>query len=351
MRRRSASCCLPLLVACALVAALSAGCRTDDSATSNPSSSSSSSAGAHSERRACVVGADGAIFLTTDGEHWQQRPSGTRATLLDVDFADSQNGWAVGFDGTILRTADGGLTWTAQTSGLEGSERSLLAVACLSPSTAWVVGHGVALLTTDGGAHWLQSRSVVGAGPTPAGSHDVDFAGARRGWAAHGLEILATSDGGMHWTTRHKETPTGDATLFNLVASGGGDHVWAAGMVGPAGGEAGVVLGSRDGGRTWRRVLETVTPVGDLWSSHAGRVWALCGDALYRSLDGGAHWRRVRHAGGSALAFADARHGWRACERPGKCIILGTDDGGLTWRTQAEIDEDVMLYVGGITAY
>ncbi len=65
-----------------------------------------------------AVGNDGTILRTTDGgTTWKQQTSGTTEDLYDVSFTDSDNGTAVGSDGTILRTTDGGTTWTRQTSG------------------------------------------------------------------------------------------------------------------------------------------------------------------------------------------------------------------------------------------
>jgi photosystem II stability/assembly factor-like uncharacterized protein len=73
-----------------------------------------------------VVGLGGVILATTDGgKSWKPQRSGTTLDLLDVAFADATHGMAVGdrtkgddplaaqFIGSIvLRTADGGATWT-----------------------------------------------------------------------------------------------------------------------------------------------------------------------------------------------------------------------------------------------
>ena len=73
-----------------------------------------------------VVGGGGVILATTDGGNsWMPQPSGTRMDLGAVAFADATHGLAVGnrfvgadpfsntFKGSIiLRTTDGGSTWT-----------------------------------------------------------------------------------------------------------------------------------------------------------------------------------------------------------------------------------------------
>src|SRR5262249_12844303 len=65
-----------------------------------------------------VVGDLGTIVRTTDGgATWTQQRSGTTNGLLGVSFVDASTGTAVGEFGTIVRTTDGGATWTRQTSG------------------------------------------------------------------------------------------------------------------------------------------------------------------------------------------------------------------------------------------
>src|SRR5262245_22418057 len=59
------------------------------------------------------------------------------ATLRAVHFIDAKEGWAVGDEGVILHTIDGGQTWDRQATGLRASLRSVM---FLSPFVGWVVG-------------------------------------------------------------------------------------------------------------------------------------------------------------------------------------------------------------------
>jgi photosystem II stability/assembly factor-like uncharacterized protein len=167
------------------------------------------------------------------------------------------------------------------------------------------------------------------------------------GWVAAGWEILGTDDGGLHWTVQRRRAPSRTTLSFHHVTAADGG-VWVAGSITaqPEAGEVvGAVLMSVDGGRTWKRQLET-TDVGidDLYCTDASHLWALTGEDLYRSVDGGAHWMRVRGAGGSRVAFADANQGWRVNEEPDGCVVYGTTDGGRTWQRQAAIDPEAMPY-------
>src|SRR5438128_710826 len=96
-----------------------------------------------------AVGDDGAIIRTTDGGHsWIIQSSGTTSGLYGVSFADASNGTAVGSDGTILRTTDGGTDWVSQTSG---TSNDLFGVSFSDTSHGTAVGgNGTLLRTTDG---------------------------------------------------------------------------------------------------------------------------------------------------------------------------------------------------------
>ena len=75
--------------------------------------------------------------------------NGTTNALLGVSSTDANNGTAVGDQGTIVRTADGGTTWTAQQSG---TTNQLHGVSFTDANTGTAVGlQGTILRTTDGG--------------------------------------------------------------------------------------------------------------------------------------------------------------------------------------------------------
>jgi len=77
--------------------------------------------------------------------------------LSCVSFADSNNGTVVGANGTILRTTNGGSTWTLQQSG---STDDLLGVSFTDTNNGTVVGrNGTILRTTNGGIMWIPQMS------------------------------------------------------------------------------------------------------------------------------------------------------------------------------------------------
>ncbi|MBM3241900.1 hypothetical protein FJZ31_36985 [Candidatus Poribacteria bacterium] len=77
----------------------------------------------------------------------------------DVHFVDARNGWAVGEDGVIAHTTDGGVTWTPQNSG---TTNSLIGVDFVNANEGWIVGgNGTILHTINGGATWIPHAHQV----------------------------------------------------------------------------------------------------------------------------------------------------------------------------------------------
>src|SRR5438067_13917230 len=59
------------------------------------------------------------------------------AALRAVQFTDRNEGWALGDEGAVWHTIDGGDTWERQPTGVRGSLRALHFV---TPYTGWIVG-------------------------------------------------------------------------------------------------------------------------------------------------------------------------------------------------------------------
>lgn len=108
----------------------------------------------HTGERLLAVGDRGAVIVSNDGRQWAQVQTPTRAALTAVAFADPQHGWAVGHDAVILRTEDGGRTWTLQNFEPE-LEKPFLDVLPLDAERGIAVGaYGFLYRTEDGGQTW-----------------------------------------------------------------------------------------------------------------------------------------------------------------------------------------------------
>ena len=235
-----------------------------------------------------------------------------------MHFIDASTGWAVGDQGTVVHTTDGGAHWTAQTSGVADD---LTGVTFTDAQSGWATGvtsypgsdsvTGVIIHTADGGQLWTTQATPV----SDAGLGGVAFADSLHGLAVGEVQgdssdnvtvILGTDDGGTTWTEQHSYNPpevqnTGDGVL-NGVACTDADHAVAVG----GGSGATEIFRTVDGGATWTRLVKPA-------------AWSVCL---------------------SDVDFVDADHGWAVGQGPapvgaGTVItagtVIATTDGGATW--------------------
>ncbi len=108
------------------------------------------------------------ILATTDGgATWKVQYASARVNIAGMAFADTTHGWVVGLGGVILATTDGGKNWKPQRSG---TTLDLLDVAFADATHGVAVGDrtkgddplaaqfmgSIVLRTTDGGATWTK---------------------------------------------------------------------------------------------------------------------------------------------------------------------------------------------------
>ena len=91
---------------------------------------------------------NGYVLHTADaGTTWTQQYVSS-SILNGVSFANLNEGWAFGSEGTIVTTGDGGTTWTPQVSGVA---TTLTVGQFTDPSNGWATGENGVILYTDNG--------------------------------------------------------------------------------------------------------------------------------------------------------------------------------------------------------
>lgn len=243
--------------------------------------------------------------------------------------------------------------WTPVDSPTDAELRGLSVV---SPSVVWASGQrGTVLRSTNGGSSWTRD-TIPG-----AGALDIRAIAATSPLVAHALSIgdssriYRTTDGGKSWSLRWSATKKG--TFLDAIRFWDARHGIA--MSDPVDGRFLVLLTS-DGGESWREVPAERMPAalpGEggfaasgscltvVGTSHA---WFASGGAsvarVYRTADRGRSWKvhdtpiraGVASAGIFSLAFRDARHGVAAGGDYAKPALGGrnlaiTKDGGRSW--------------------
>ncbi len=120
------------------------------------------------------------------------------------------------------------------------------------------------------------------------------------------------------------------AAFLHVVHAVDENVVWA-------GGDAGTVLRTTDGGLNWEE--RNVPTVADLWGLYAiDDVTCLVGTAgsgaIWRTTDAGQNWSFVRSVGSfiNGIHFFDSENGWLVADPTGGVFnIWETADGGQTW--------------------
>lgn len=171
--------------------------------------------------------------LETNGWKWQN-PTPSGDAFMATFTLDGVTGWAVGYNGTIMKTTDSGHTWTKQNSGVL---IHLKAVYFVDANTGWCAGDkGVILKTTNGGTSWTPQTSGL-----VVNINGLYFADANTGWAVgNSGKIISTLDGGTTWA----EQNSGVLLNLNVVVGANANDVWAAG-------DDTVIVVTGDGGTTW----------------------------------------------------------------------------------------------------
>lgn len=286
-----------------------------------------------------AVGQDGTVVKsTTSGASWAKKSVPTTLDLSAVAFASAARGWAVGEQGMVLRTIDGGTTWNRIPSK---TTKDLRAISSGTRKTVVAVGNGGRIIrSTDGGLSWSVRRSPVSDILT-----DVRFFSARTvvAVAAHGA-IIRSTDGGRTWSVRRKGAAN-PPFVMRVPYSSGVDSIsrrtgWVTSLQG--------VFRTRDGGRTWSRVgaKKRLTRV-DFVSSRTGYAilnadyeeWPPADAfAIYKTTNAGVSWRRVFY--GSPEAGVPALGTFNAISFPSakRGVVVGvngtivTMTDGRTWK-------------------
>ena len=205
------------------------------------------------------------------------------------DPANPNRMWAAAFGSGVLRTLDGGATWTSSRGGLTNTYVRCLAVQPLHPDSVYCGTNDGVFLSADGGATWhallATSVSVRGLAIHPICTGTI-FAG------TYGKGIYKSLNGGTTWAqinlglvnTKVRDiaiNPARPDTLLAATATGGG------------------VQRSFNGGLTWAPVPDTVATAGaaeqiqwDPLDSQRAYV-AEFDRGVLRTADGGNTWARI----------------------------------------------------------
>jgi photosystem II stability/assembly factor-like uncharacterized protein len=286
--------------------------------------------------------AGAAVSVGQSGWSWgSPLPQGN--TLGAVELTGGR-GYASGAFGTVLRTDDGGATWSGLTTGVTAD---LGRLRLLGPDS-FVVGGGCVLRRSDdGGASFKRLPFSAGEDGCPSPLSSFSFPTSETGYLVLGDgTVTRTDDGG--------QTFGGRTAVPGTPSSKGGaqptDIAFTSPEVGVAltAGAPSHVYRTTDGARSWTDVLAAPAGLRSVTFVTPTLGYAV-GDAssMYATADGGQTWAKLALAtvGSPPVTLTGIR-----CATPLLCLIstqpgdrlLRTTDGGDTARVVSTATEPVL---------
>ena len=267
---------------------------------------------------------------------WTAQTSGVADTLYSVQFLDANNGFVGGYRGTVLKTTDGGTTWTDVSITSSWMVRD---ISFIDANTGWAAlgdvndgdNSGELWHTTDGGTTWSKqtyysTRARLG----------ISFIDTSTGWACGSrsgpMDIANTLDGGTTWTEQTDGAVFGWTYKVDAISA---TDIWSVGVTffpNPSG----LIIHSTDGGSSWAlQSLGTISYTYDVEAVDANTIY-VCGDAGYivATTDGGTTWNGQTTGTTDILwrtSFSSTMTGL-ACGDNG--TIIGTINGGANWNAE-----------------
>ena len=321
------------------------------------------------------------IFRTTDGaKHWQLQLAGQSTHGLGFFpisvqlFGKTRGFMTVGQPiEQLYRTDDGGVHWDPLAIPLPRVD----AITFTSPTSGWLVSYTGGILeqiahlyaTSDSGQTWQQVPDP------PADATGPAFRTATEAWMGtldpRLPHVYTSSDGGHSWR-RHDLPPvagslTNDSysTRIELLPGGGAvasvEAFRCAAVLLPTGSPSPalppyggfvpidgptpapsplcgttvsetVLFRSIDGGATWRRLPP---PPGQVAYQDSVHWWAMSTNAVFKSTDAGRSWRQVAAIPAnlqfSSITILDSKHAWASLFVMGGYGFALTSDGGMHW--------------------
>lgn len=261
--------------------------------------------------------------------------SPTSSILNQVFFLNKDTGFVSGYDGTLLRTYDGGHNWETISTLFNGQAQPfpLTTLTFNTPKRGFALSNGGDFYTTwDGGDHWKRIESAP-----HSTLKRLCFVNDKIGFALNSSgHVLKTTDGGDNWVVNY--TPVGTTGLyldFPTVDTG-----YIANY-------NGFLAKTTDGGLTWIKVGNNLPTVSNsLYSfkftnSKTG-YWG-CNLGLFKTTDGGTTWNLVLIPGkgilsnirffGDSLGYVLGKNG----------CFMKTMDAGNTWYSQNDFGTNMLF--------
>jgi len=271
--------------------------------------------------------ASGSVLAGHSGWFWGNPvPQGN--TLRAVEFSGDR-GYAVGDFGTVMRSDNGGASWTGITTG---TTATLRLVDAISPDTIVVGGQCVVQRSDDAGQSFVALPWRPPDSACEAQLRSLSFPSSEVGYLllSDGT-VMRTRDGGRTWVGRTAVPGTKATNPASSIHPT--DFQFPSPDMGVVATEAGALYRTTDGGISWSPVAAAPQHLDSIAFPDPLTGYAVGGASVLRTGDGGVTWAQ------SGVVVPPASLAWIRCADALKCVattargdqLLRTEDGGSTW--------------------
>jgi photosystem II stability/assembly factor-like uncharacterized protein len=235
-----------------------------------------------------------AVFSIVDAPapQWRAQTSPNSNDLYSVSVLDTSTAWAAGVGGTVLKTFNGGNTWTAT---LTSAGADVYCIEAIDATKVLVGTYDSGTSTTkirrtqNGGLTWTDVYTDASAGAFINAIHMFDaLNGYAEGDPVGGQwTLLRTTDGGLTWNSAATLAQDGSEAGWNNSMD------WTDDLHGWFGTGNSRVYYSTDGGSTWSFGSTNFANSFGVGFETDNLTGAAVGSDVDLSLDGGATWTTV----------------------------------------------------------
>jgi photosystem II stability/assembly factor-like uncharacterized protein len=285
------------------------------------------------------------LLAAASAQQWTHLDAKTTASLRGLGVVSDQIVWASGTEGTVIRTVDGGKTWSVMTVA-GGEKLDFRGIHAFDANTAVIISSGPAekdqahiYRTTDAGRHWslVYERKLPGIFFDAIAFWDHKHGIVLSDPVDRRFALFTTEDGGANW----KQVPPdlvppalsnegAFAASNSCLAVEGKSNVWFA----TGGAAVARVFRSKDRGQTWAVSDTPLHP-----TSASSGIFSLQFSSAKDGLAAGGDYQHPESSKlPNLILTTDGGHSWQ----PGS----PTDPTGIYFSSAAR--EDDLIFAAGI---
>ncbi|WP_026977772.1 YCF48-related protein [Flavobacterium tegetincola] len=259
--------------------------------------------------------------FTFSQTNWEIVNSGTINKLNDIQFTSNYIGYVVGENGTILKTLDGGNSW----SDISITTNEFInSISFINDNIGYLSTQNRIYKTIDGGINWtIKTEDLVN------NFNTIKFLTEQIGFIGTDSNIFKTTNGSQNWI--NIKTTLSNINTISFPTSNTGFFT--------GGSSSGYVYKTTDQGSTIGTIINPYNTIREeiqFLDNNIGYLIGWYNPYILKTTNGGTSWFEINmdYAGGMAVHFLTEQIGYHIDNSGGNSKIFGTNDGGLNWNNE-----------------